>query len=671
MRHLLKYILPTILLIIILILIITNLSKETNIILITIDTIRDDYISCYPPYKDYTPHIKEFCKDSIIFRNAYTPVPQTLPSHVSIFTSLYPNRHGVYSNSVFKLSADVMTITKFLKSNDYETGAVVAAYILHSRYGLSEKFDIYNDKMPSDYIMPSQSAQITADEVTKRSIELLDNFKQKKFFIWVHYFDPHAPYSPPLKYRQKYTNAYAGEVAFVDDEIGNLFSFLKKNNLYDNSLIIIIGDHGESLGEHGENGHGYFLYNTTLKIPFIIKFPHSQFKNKIISQEVITLDIFPSLCNFLNYDCSSFNLQGKSLINLISNGKSNNVLIHQSIFAGTKVPEIDFGWAPLFAIMKNGWKYIESPEPELYNYQNDPKEENNLYNTNQELKNKLSKELTIWLAKQKEKEIDSKIKVDPESMEKLQALGYIGGRFHIPKQLNTDVKSMKITISVLDQSTNLVNQGKYIEAISMVENEIERLEKNNIPAPFLYSIAASYYSKNKNIDKAIYYYNKHLELLPDFPDTYIALAQIYKDEKKDYQKAIDYLKIAINLDPDIYEPYYILGNLLVDLQKYDQAKDIFQKAINKFPDNYDLLNAYARLLDFIQQYDDAILILTKAIQSEPQKADAYINLAIVYYDKGEIQKSYDYIQKALEVYPNHPLASQIKNTLIEPALHKK
>lgn len=673
MKKILKYALLIVLpiVIVILIFLLTNLSADKPIILITIDTIRDDYISCYPPYKDNTPHIKEFCKDSIIFQNAYTPVPQTLPSHVSIFTSLYPNRHGVYSNSVFKLKADVMTITKLLKSNGYETGAVVAAYILHSRYGLSEGFDKYIDEMPSDNIMPSQNAQITADEVTKRTIKLIDNFKQKKFFIWIHYFDPHTPYSPPLKYRQKYPNAYAGEVAFVDDEIGNLFFYLKKNNLYDNSLIILTGDHGESLGEHGENGHGYFLYNTTLRIPFMIKFPHSKFKGKIIPQEVITLDIFPTLCSFLNYNCSSSHLEGKNLLNLISNDKSGNPLIHQSIFAGTKVPEIDFGWAPLAAIMKKGWKYIESPLPELYNYENDPKEENNLYNTNHQLKNKLSKELTIWLAKEKEKEIDSKIKADPESMEKLQALGYIGGRFHTPKQQHTDVKSMKITISVLDQSTALLNQGKHTEAIAMVENEIERLEKENIPAPFLYSIAAYYHSKNKNIDKAIYYYNKHIELVPDFADTYIALAQIYKDEKKDYQKAIDYLKIAINLDPDIYEPYYMLGNLLVDLQNYDQAKGIFQKAVNKFPDNYDLLNAYARLLDFTQQYDDAIITLTKAIQLEPYKVDAYINLSIVYYDKGEIQKSYDNIQKALEVYPNHPLASQIKNTLIEPSLNKK
>ncbi len=649
-----------------------NKQKETPIILITIDTIRDDYISCYPPYYNYTPHINNFAKESVVFMNSYTPVPETLPSHVSILTGLYPNVHGVYGNSVYKLGKDIPTLATVLKNYGYETGAIIASYILHSRYGLANGFDVYKDEMPSTGIMPSQNAQITADEVTNRSIEVIKSFKQNKFFLWVHYFDPHLPYTPPLKYKEKFKNFYAGEVAFVDDEIDRFFTFLKHNKLFKQALIIIIGDHGESLGEHGEYGHKYFLYNTTLRIPFLIKFPCSKFKGTKINQEVITIDIFPTLCNYLKIDCSNYSIEGKNLMPLITNKNPEGELFHNAIYAGTKAPEIDFGWQPLSAILKNGWKYIQAPEPELYNYYNDPKEENNLINTNIKESTNLAKALKIWLIKEKDKEIDSTYRADSESKEKLIALGYIGiTKPHSNQGSNTDVKNMKTTLHVLNESTQLLNEGKSQLAINLVENEIKRLEENNIPAAFLYAIAAQYYAKANDFDRAIYYHKKHLTLLPNFPDSYIALAQIYRDVKKDYNAAIDHLKIAINMDDKIYEPYYMLGNLLVDLQKYDQATSVFKEALNKFPDNYELLNAYARLLDFTQKYNEALTILTKALQIQPNKPDAYINLAVVYYDKGEIQKSYDYIQKALQIYPNHPLAVEIKNTLIEPSLSKQ
>jgi len=646
-------------------------KKNIPIIFITIDTIRDDYISCYPPYRNYTPYINEFAKEAVVFMNSYSPVPQTLPSHASIFTGLYPNVHGVYGNSVYRLRPEIPTLATLLKKNNYQTAAVVAAYILHSRYGLANGFDTYNDNMPSSGLMPSQNAQITADEVSERTIKIINSFKSDKFFIWIHYFDPHLPYTPPIKYREKFANPYAGEVAFVDDELNKLFTFLKQKKLYNSSIIIIVGDHGESLGEHGEYGHKYFLYNTTLRVPLLIKFPHSEFKGEKVYQEVITIDILPTLCDYFRFDCSAFHFEGKTLLPIIKNAKGNNKPLHDAIYAGTKAPEIDFGWAPLSAIFKNGWKYIDSPQPELYNYINDPKEENNLFNKNKDESEKLLKTLKIWLANEKTKEFDSTIRADSESVEKLIALGYIGASKPHPKtNPNTDVKNMKITLQILTESTDLLNKGKHLEAINLIENEIKRLEANNTPASFLYAIAAQYYAQANDFDKAIYYHEKHLALVPDFPDSYIALAQIYRDIKHDYNKAIDYLKIAITLDDKIYEPFYMLANLLVDTQRYDEANNVFTNALKLFPDNYDLLNAYARLLDFTQKYNDAIAILNKASQLQPDKPDAFINLAIVYYDKGEIQTSFEYIQKALNISPNHTLALQVKNTLIEPALKK-
>ena len=638
-------------------------KQEHSIILITLDTTRVDYVSCYGVQQNTTPFIDSIARNGVLFENAFTPVPMTLPSHSTIMTGLYPMHHGVHGNGTYRLSSQVMTLAKLFKSHEYATAAVVASYILNSRFGLAEGFDAYHDQMNLQSDLPSENAQITADEVTRRSIQALKGMNGRKFFMWIHYFDPHTPYNPPLAYINRFSNPYAGEIAYMDDQISVLMGEFKNEPWFDDAVIIIAGDHGESLGEHEEEGHGYFLYNTTLKVPYIIKFPSSPGFTGKISQEVTTLDIFPTLCDYLDFDCQSYHLEGKSLLPLLK--EKTKDAFHDSIYAETRMPEIDFGWDPLLAVMKNGWKYIQAPQPELYHYSENNDERDNIFAANQQKAQRFATSLAVWQDNERKKEIDASIKIDSESLEKLHALGYLGSS--LPRDGNAahvDVKDMKTTLRVLNESNVLLNTGRFSEAVTMVENEIARLESINKPAAFLYSIAAQYYASKGDYDKAIGYYKKYLSLSPNYTDYYITLAKIYGDFKQDYPTAIDYLNTALQLDSKIVESYTLLGNYLVNMQKYDEAEGVFKKGIAYFPDDYNLLNGYARLLSFSNRNDEALVIIQHAIELAPGIPDAYINCAIIYFNKHDMTAAREKIQKALQINPNHSLALEIQQKLL-------
>jgi len=635
-------------------------NKNNPVILITIDTIRADYLGAYGGKFHASPNIDKLVKESILFQNCFSPVPLTLPSHISILTGVYPNRHGVYGNGLFKLKNSIMTISKLFHNKGYKTIAVVASYVLNSRYGLAEGFDVYKDQMMTTFDIPSQNAQIRADEVNKRVIEVLNNVNSKKIFLWVHYFDPHLPYDPPIEFRNKFKNPYVGEIAFVDQQLNLLMQYLKEKGIYERALIIIIGDHGEGLGEHQERGHGYFLYNTTLRVPLIMKFPFSKYKELSIKEKVSTLDIFPTLCDFFKFQCSKFSLQGISLIPLIK--KKNH--IGRTFYAFTKLPEIDFGWAPLSAIIEDNWKYVDGPSPELFDLLNDAYEKNNLYSLDNKIAKKLKKKLETWIDSEKNYSVSAELKADKDSIEKLKSLGYISGTLSVKnKNLYVDVRDMKITIEALEYSNDLLMKGKPFEAIAILEKEINRLEEIKKPATFLYGLAAQFYATVQNYDKAIIYYKKFLSLLPNYPDHYLALAKIY-NIKGNLSEAISYLYQALKIDPDIVEAYIMLGNNLVDLNKFNEAEKVFKSGLRHFPNDYNLLNSYSRLLTFSENYDEAIVNLRKAIQLQPTLPEAYINICLVYYYKKDYQKAKEELQNLLKKFPNNPTALEIQKELL-------
>src|SRR5947208_5947107 len=288
--------------------------SSPNVVFITVDTLRADHLGCYGDKQIRTPNIDALAADGIRFERAYAAVPVTLPSHTVIFTGTYPMLSGVHDFAANKLSPNQPTLASVLKENGYTTGAIIGSAVLDSRFGLNQGFDFYYDHFDFNRLQESNLKEMErpGDVVADLTLDWLEKNLDKKFFLWMHLYDPHYPYTPPAPYREEYKDhLYDGELAFADAQVGRLIEFLKNKGLYRNTLIVLGGDHGESLGEHGENTHGFFIYNATLHVPLIFHLPGGV-HSKTVSNLVNWADMMPTVLAALNIQLPA-HVQGQSL----------------------------------------------------------------------------------------------------------------------------------------------------------------------------------------------------------------------------------------------------------------------------------------------------------------------------------------------------------------------
>jgi len=360
-------------------------SKETgpNVILISMDTVRADRLGCYGHRGINTPSIDFLASHGVRFQNAIAPAPLTLPSHTTLLTGLYPTTHGVRDNTTFRLSEKALTLAEILKENGYRTAATVGAFVLDSSRGLDQGFDYYDDELPkpkarSDRLLPDgvpdigmrEVSERPAGVVTRRALSWLRDNSDEKFFLWIHYFDAHYPYTPPPPYSREYQKRpYYGEIAFVDRNIGMILDELRTSELLDNTLIIVTGDHGESLGEHREYTHCIFIYDSTIKIPLIMSWAGKIPAGTVIGDVVSLADVVPTILDFLGID-PGHGMDGVSLVDVIS-GRSEG---ERFVYSESMFPYLNYGWSRVYGIRGPRWKYIETSNPELFDLSRDPGE---------------------------------------------------------------------------------------------------------------------------------------------------------------------------------------------------------------------------------------------------------------------------------------------------------
>ncbi|MHC4207633.1 MAG: sulfatase, partial [Planctomycetota bacterium] len=345
-----------------------------NVVLISIDTCRSDYLSCYGYPRQTTPNIDQIADQGVLFENTISPVPITLPAHCTMMTGTIPPYHGVRNNIGYQLSQSDQTLAEMLSAEDFRTAAIVSAFVLDSKFGMAQGFETYNDRFVDVRHALSGDERI-GEETSRFALEWLDEHQSEKFFLFLHYYDPHDDYEAPEPFAAEYAdNPYAGEIAYTDHCIGRVINKIKEAGLYDSSLIIITGDHGEMLGEHGELTHTYFVYQSAVKVPLIFKLP-GQTKSRRIPDCVGLVDILPTICGLLGIDKSD-GIQGRDLSPHFK-GKppfdKNRALYSESI-----VPT-RYGANALMALTTERYKYIQSTRPELYDITRDPNEQNNLF----------------------------------------------------------------------------------------------------------------------------------------------------------------------------------------------------------------------------------------------------------------------------------------------------
>ncbi len=399
-----------------------------NVFLITIDTLRADHVHCYGYDKIATPAIDSLAHDGVRFAQAFTPSPLTNTSHTSILTGLLPSSHGVTDFGI-PLATTYPTAAELFQRRGYHTAAFIGAIILDSKSlapGLDRGFDFY-DNFPAhaDPKIRWGRVERRGEDVVHRAEEWLSTHPQGSHFVWVHLYDPHDPYEPPPPFSKVYKDhLYDGEIAYADSALGHFLVFLKSHGWYGNALVVVVGDHGEGLGQHGEDTHGIFLYDSTTHVPLLLKAPGSSMAGKVIDAQVRTVDLLPTMLDLTDSQRTSndraLKFDGSSLRSYLEGTEASG----RTAIGETDYP-LRFGWAPLRSVRRNNQKFIEAPRPEFYDLASDPGETNNRYEPwNADVQK--SREILADVRKRQPPSTPSDSTVGENTLSELKALGYLG-----------------------------------------------------------------------------------------------------------------------------------------------------------------------------------------------------------------------------------------------------
>jgi arylsulfatase A-like enzyme/cytochrome c-type biogenesis protein CcmH/NrfG len=600
-------------------------APTVNVVVITIDTLRADHLGCYGYKLIKTPHIDALASESARFERAYTPVPVTLPAHTVIFTGTYPTLSGIHDFSGNKLNPNQPTLATVLRQHGYATGAVVGSAVLDSRFGLNQGFDYYYDHFDFNRLQESNLEEMErpGNVVADLALGWLAKNYHSKFFLWMHLYDPHYPYRPPAPYSEQYKDRlYDGEIAFADAQVGRLIAFLKAKDLYRNTLIVLSGDHGESLGEHGEKTHGFFIYNATLHVPVIIHLPEQR-SAKTVAELVSLADLTPTVLAALKIDAPS-QVQGRSLLALMTPKKEED---SRSLYAETFLPRLHFNWSELRSVETENYQFIEAPKPELYDLSKDPGETLNLYSEKKaladELRARLNKLIHQYSADQ---ELAEKTGIDPALMERLKSLGYAGfsGGGNSAAAANT-LPDPKDRIQVYELISDAIADSQHGQYASSVQKLRAALKTEEDSVPVHYLLGLNYY-RLREFPKAIGELQSVVQLSPDYALAVFQLG-LALARNGDLDQSIDMLKRALHLDGTNFSAAYNLGAAYAQKQMAPEAAAAFRETVRIAPEYAPGHRALGEMLLYQGQVDESLAELRQAETLDPRDAGTHAALA--------------------------------------------
>jgi arylsulfatase A-like enzyme/Flp pilus assembly protein TadD len=629
-------------------------TPTLNVVLITIDTLRADHVGCYGYKQIKTPNIDGLAADGARFKRAFAVVPVTLPSHTSMLTGTYPMFSGMHDFSANKLSPLQPTLASVLKQAGYQTGAIVAAAVLDSRFGLNQGFDFYYDHFDFNRLDEANldEMQRPGNVVADVALDWLAKNSQKKFFLWMHLYDPHFPYHLSEPYSREYAaRPYDGEIAFADEQVGRLLRFLKEKGIYKNTVIVLCGDHGESLGEHGEKTHGFFIYNATMHVPLIIHLPENA-SSRVVADPVSLVDLMPTVLGALGLAIPS-QVQGRNLLSeLQDHGESNDQAERDRVLYGeTFLPRIHFNWSELRASENTKYHFIDAPRPELYDLAKDPNEVHNLFTDKsavaEEMRAKLNGMIRDYSAG---KEMAEKTGLDPALMERLKALGYAGfSGGSDPTISNRDLPDPKDRIAAYELISDAVSNsqhGRYQESVEKLKNAM-KTEPNSVPVHYLQGL--NYYHL-KMFPEAVDELQKTVELSPDYSLAFfnLGMAQAHLGQ---FDAAITALQRTLQLDNTNFEAAFNLGVAFLQKRELEPAAAAFRQSVTINPELARGHRALGETLLYQNKLDEAITELRRAVELEPQEPIMHESLAKALTAKGLTAEADEETRRAQHLAP--------------------
>jgi arylsulfatase A-like enzyme/Tfp pilus assembly protein PilF len=607
-------------------------KSAPNVVLITIDTLRADHLGCYGYKQIKTPNIDALAADGARFTRAFTPVPVTLPSHTAMLTGTYPMLSGMHDFSGNKLSPQQPTLATVLKQSGYVTGAVVASAVLDSKFGLNQGFDFYYDHFDFSRLEEANLDEMErpGNVVADQTLDWLGKNSQKKFFLWMHLYDPHYPYKPPEPYSREYsTHPYDGEIAFADEQVGRLLHFLKDKGVYQNTVIVLSGDHGESLGEHGEKTHGFFIYNATMHVPLIIHLPGKSVA-QAVDDPVSLVDLMPTVLAALGAEIPS-QVQGRNLLPTLRGEKSGR---DRTVYGETFLPRIHFNWSELRGAENVKYHFIDAPRPELYDLAKDPGELRNLFADKKAVADEMRAQLTSLIRDNSAgKEMAEKTGLDPALMERLKALGYAGfsggGDLTTPNRNLPDPKDRIATYELISDAIADSQHGRYQESIEKLKAAL-KTEPQSVPAHYLQGL--NYY-RSKMYPEAVDELQKTVQLSPDYALAVfnLGMAQAHAGQ---IDASIATLQRALQLDSTNFEAAYNLGVAYLQKSDLQAAAEAFRQSIAVNPELARSHRALGETLLYQDKLDEALTELRRAVELAPQDPSVHASLAKALAAKG-------------------------------------
>lgn len=584
-----------------------------NLILITLDTTRADRLGCYGYEPAITPTLDSLATRGVVFENAISSVPITLPSHSTILTGLSPLRTGVRDNGMFTLAPHFETIAEHLLAQGYQTGAFVSAFVLDAEYGTSQGFTTYDDRM-----MGERPGLLTSRRAL-RWIEKLD--QTRPFFLWIHYYDPHLPWTPPEPFRSmEELSPYDQEIAGLDAAIHSLFGDLQSQGLLENTGILIVGDHGEGLFDHGEPQHGVFLYDETLHVPMLVVLPDHRWEGRRVEEMVATEDVTPTLLGLAGVAVPD-SLDGNNLIPILAGDVANP---RRYTYSETYFPAYSFHFSQISSLRSQRWKYVHAPRPELYHVGRDPDETIDLLSSYPDT-GRVYRERLDEARGHAGVNVESARAISQEEIERLQSLGYLGGgelaaemdphgEFNLP-----DPKDMKPFLADFDDGLTALHEDRFADAVVHLERVIAHQPENIIARMNL----ARGYAELGQHEAALVHLEEAAKLAPNSSTCAKNLAMGYQGVGR-YREAIEKLS-EIAEDPTHGEfAMKEIGRTQLLMGQPEDALLTFRKLADRVGGT----NTFSPLGERVRRY----LAAHDRVEAKPQDESARLELAEVAID---------------------------------------
>jgi len=629
---------------------------KPNVVLITLDTTRADHMGCYGYSQPTTPNADAFAGRGVLFTHASSVAPLTQPAHSSIMTGMQPTYHGVRVNGVTALGQSQETLAEVLSKRGYETGAFVGAFVLDGRWGLNQGFQHYDDRFDLKKYkhLDLGTVQRPGNEVMDAALAWLEGHKRGPFFAWIHLYDAHTPYEPPEPFLSKFggrglAGLYDGEIAFADEQVGRFSSWLRANGIDRKTVVVIMGDHGEGLGSHGEGTHGYFVYDYATHVPFLVATPFAELRGIRVDSQVSSVDLFPTVLGLCGIGDAP-KVQGRSLLPALFHPRS---IAETYAYAESMTPSLQFGWSALHSLRSTRYKLIQAPRPELFDLVADPGEETNVFDRTPAVASRMMATLDRIMAEtSRDAPAPEAADLDKETVERLAALGYVGTtvspRTPAANAALADPKDKLRVFTAVQEAGEMIVKDDHAAAARTLESALR--EDPKMPQALL-MLGGAYAGLGRN-EEARAQFDLVLKDDPKSVQALVGMASVLMKEGKTGE-VVALCKRTLSLDDQNAQAYALLGEVYIGQKKPAQALPYLEKAVKIQPKlTQNRLNLAGCLIE-VKESPRAESLLKQILEDYPRFPLAEFNLGLLYDEQGRLEEAKAAYAAEVAAYPGH------------------